>query len=127
MYKLTSTSLYAAASVELKKDDIIRLLDKFSKNMVVPVQVDEMIEEHTRSYGKAKLVLQDNKYYIEAEKEMMDRLLKIEVISAAQKKAHEQDQQGVQETTADVTLTLGQPQRNIDQKYEALRSRHLLE
>ena len=91
MYKLTSTSLYAAASVELKKDDLIRLLDKFSKSMVVLVEVDEMIEEHTRAYGKAKLVLQDNKYYIEAEKEMMDRLLKIEVISAARKKALEQD------------------------------------
>ena len=35
-YKLTSTSLYAAASVELKKDDILKILHKFSKNKVVP-------------------------------------------------------------------------------------------
>ena len=79
-YKLTSTSLYAAASVELKKDDIIKILDKFSKNASVPKDVEEMIDQHTRSYGKAKLILQNNKYYIEAEPEMMDKLLKIEAV-----------------------------------------------
>lgn len=35
-YRLTSTSLYSAASVELHKDDIIKILDKFCKNLEVP-------------------------------------------------------------------------------------------
>ena len=40
-YKLTSTSLYSAASVELNKDDIIKILDKFCKNLRVPEDVEE--------------------------------------------------------------------------------------
>ena len=42
-YKLTATSLYAAASVELQKDDIIRILQNFSKNDIVPLEVEGMI------------------------------------------------------------------------------------
>jgi DNA excision repair protein ERCC-3 len=56
-YKLTSTSLYAAASVELKKDDIISILNNFCKNLHVPKQVEEDIERYTNRYGKAKLIL----------------------------------------------------------------------
>lgn len=35
-YMLTPTSLYAAASVELKKEDIMKILNKFCKNKTVP-------------------------------------------------------------------------------------------
>ena len=56
-YKLTSTSLYAAASVELTREDIIKVLNNFCKNVIVPKDVEEMIEEHTNRYGKAKLIL----------------------------------------------------------------------
>lgn len=66
-YKLTPTSLYAAASVEFKQDFIIKILQNFCKNLNVPKQVEEEIEKHTNRYGKAKLILQQNKYYIEAE------------------------------------------------------------
>ena len=56
-YELTPTSLYAAASIELKKDDIIKILDNFCKNKNVPKQVEESIAECTNRYGKAKLIL----------------------------------------------------------------------
>jgi DNA excision repair protein ERCC-3 len=35
-YKLTPTSLYSAASVELKKEDIVKILNNFCKNEKVP-------------------------------------------------------------------------------------------
>mmetsp|Transcript_22815 Transcript_22815/g.35129 ORF Transcript_22815/g.35129 Transcript_22815/m.35129 type:complete len:103 (+) Transcript_22815:185-493(+) len=66
-YKLTPTSLFAAASVELKSEDIIMILDKLAKNAFVPINVKEMIFECTNRYGKVKLILQANKYFIEAE------------------------------------------------------------
>jgi DNA excision repair protein ERCC-3 len=56
-YKLTSTSLYAAASVEFTKDFIIKILNNFCKNLYVPKQVEEDIERYTSRYGKAKLIL----------------------------------------------------------------------
>ena len=57
MYRLTSTSLFAAASVELKKEDILKILLNFAKNQTIPKDVEEKIEQHTKSYGKAKLIL----------------------------------------------------------------------
>ena len=57
-YKLTPTSLYAAASVELKKEDIMKILYKFCKNKVIPQIMEQFIEDYTNRYGKAKLVLQ---------------------------------------------------------------------
>lgn len=73
-YKLTSTSLFAAASVELKSQDIIKILDNFCKNKIVPVKVREFVEENTNKYGKAKLILQAQKYFIEAEHGVMEEL-----------------------------------------------------
>ncbi len=40
-YRLTPTSLYSAASVELKKEDIIKILNNFCKNLTVPKDVEE--------------------------------------------------------------------------------------
>ena len=66
-YELTPTSLYSAASVELKFSDIVQILNKLCKNLIVPREVEEEIRNHTNNYGKAKLILQQNKYFIEAE------------------------------------------------------------
>lgn len=82
-YELTQTSLYAAASVELKKDDIINILDNFCKNEKVPETVKEMIENCTNRYGKAKLILQNNKYFIEAENQIMQEIKKIPLVATA--------------------------------------------
>jgi DNA excision repair protein ERCC-3 len=80
---MTSTSLYAAASVELKKEDIIKGLFNFCKNATVPAEVVEDIERYTNRYGKAKLILQQNKYYIEAEPKIMSELKKLDCIKQA--------------------------------------------
>ena len=79
-YKLTPTSLYAAASVELKKEDIMNILNKFCKNKVVPKDMEKFIEDYTNRYGKAKLVLQQNKYFIEAENSVLDEMRNIPII-----------------------------------------------
>jgi DNA excision repair protein ERCC-3 len=86
-YKLTPTSLYAAASVELKKEDIMNILNKFCKNKTVPKVMEKFIEDYTNRYGKAKLVLQQNKYFIEAENSVLDEMRKIPCIEEAIKKA----------------------------------------
>lgn len=65
-YKLTSYSLYAAASVGLKTEDIIDTMDRFSKNKI-PLSILSFIRSCTISYGKIKLVIRRGKYYIESQ------------------------------------------------------------
>lgn len=64
-YQITAYSLYAAVSVGLSTDDILSTLSYFSKN-IMPRSVKNFIVECTLSYGKIKLVIQFNKYFIEA-------------------------------------------------------------
>jgi len=65
-YRLTKFSLYAASSVGLSNEIILKVLDKFAKNEKIPQSVKEFIGLHSESYGKAKLVLKKNQYFIEA-------------------------------------------------------------
>ena len=75
-YKLTKFSLYAAASVGLTDVDIIGVLHRFCKNKELPQEVTDFIQLHCSSYGKAKIVLRSNQYFIEAKDRVtMDRLL----------------------------------------------------
>ncbi|KAH9945314.1 DNA helicase [Epithele typhae] len=64
-YKLTSYSLYAAVSVGLQTEDIIEVLNRLSK-VPVPESITTFIRERTLSYGKVKLVLKHNKYFVES-------------------------------------------------------------
>ena len=64
-YKLTAYSLYAAVSVGLQTEDIIEVLNRLSK-APVPESIVSFIRERTTSYGKVKLVLKHNKYFIES-------------------------------------------------------------
>ena len=59
-YKLTPSSLKAAASVNISTRDVISVLDKLSK-VKITEKFKEFIREATRNYGKAKLVLNQNK------------------------------------------------------------------
>ena len=59
-YVLTKYSIYAAASVGLSDKDIITVLSRLSKNKVIPRDVLDFITAHSKSYGKAKLVLRKN-------------------------------------------------------------------
>ncbi|KAF9762904.1 General transcription and DNA repair factor IIH helicase subunit XPB [Nosema granulosis] len=75
-YQITAYSLYAAVSVGLSTDDILSTLSHFSKNHL-PRSVKNFIVECTLSYGKVKLVIQFNRYYIEAvNKAVLDNLFK---------------------------------------------------
>jgi DNA excision repair protein ERCC-3 len=79
-YALTTHSLYAAVSVGLHPQDIINTLDRFLKTPL-PGSIRQFIESCTKSYGKVKLVLKNNKYFVESvDAELLQKLLKDEVI-----------------------------------------------
>lgn len=78
-YLLTPYSLYAAVSVGLSQEDILQVLYRLSKNAEIPQDVQFFINKYSSQYGKAKLVLKDNKYFIEAvDKKTITQLLDIE-------------------------------------------------
>ncbi|XP_038187109.1 general transcription and DNA repair factor IIH helicase subunit XPB [Arvicola amphibius] len=64
-YKLTAYSLYAAVSVGLQTSDITEYLRKLSKTGV-PNGIIQFIKLCTVSYGKVKLVLKHNRYFVES-------------------------------------------------------------
>ncbi|XP_014279590.1 general transcription and DNA repair factor IIH helicase/translocase subunit XPB isoform X1 [Halyomorpha halys] len=79
-YKLTAYSLYAAVSVGLETNDIIEYLKRLSKT-TIPSGIEEFIKLCTLSYGKVKLVLKHNKYFIESPfPDVLQKLLKDPVI-----------------------------------------------
>uniref|UniRef100_A0A671KAL7 General transcription and DNA repair factor IIH helicase/translocase subunit XPB n=1 Tax=Sinocyclocheilus anshuiensis TaxID=1608454 RepID=A0A671KAL7_9TELE len=79
-YKLTAYSLYAAVSVGLQTSDIIEYLQKLSKTSV-PDGIVQFIKLCTVSYGKVKLVLKHNRYFVEsAFPDVIQRLLQDTVI-----------------------------------------------
>ena len=79
---ITRYSLYAAASVGLTDQIIEDVLLRLCKNKEIPSQVHEFIVTHTSSYGKAKVVLKNNQYFIEAsDRQTMDKLIAIDAIS----------------------------------------------
>lgn len=79
-YKLTSYSLYAAVSVGLQTHDILEYLTRLSKASL-PDGIVQYIEMCTLSYGKVKLVLKHNRYFVESNHpECLQKLLKDPVI-----------------------------------------------
>ncbi|GMF07442.1 unnamed protein product [Ambrosiozyma monospora] len=88
-YKITAHSLYAAVSVGLQTDDILSVLNRLSK---VPVaeSVVNFIRQATVSYGKVKLVLKYNRYFVESpQADILQMLLKDEVIGPLRIKSSE--------------------------------------
>ncbi|KAA8900033.1 P-loop containing nucleoside triphosphate hydrolase protein [Sphaerosporella brunnea] len=75
-YKITAHSLYAAvASAGLTPEDLLGTLERFSK-IAVPKTIAQFIKDTTESYGKIKLVLKDNRYFIESkDPQMLQKLL----------------------------------------------------
>ncbi|CAB4279954.1 unnamed protein product [Prunus armeniaca] len=80
-YNLTPHSLYAAVSVGLETETIISVLNKLSKTKL-PKEMIDFIHGSTANYGKVKLVLKKNRYFVESPfPEVLKTLLKDEVIS----------------------------------------------
>ncbi len=63
-YRLTPYALYAAVSVGLDSESIIRALRKLCKT-ALPPQVPKFIRDCTKTYGKTKLVLKKGKYLVQ--------------------------------------------------------------
>jgi DNA excision repair protein ERCC-3 len=74
-YVISQYSLYAAASLGLSTEDIIFGLQRLAKNQV-PTEVSDFIKKHTQKCGKVKLLLKDQRYYIESPyKYVLDELI----------------------------------------------------
>ncbi|XP_010934928.1 general transcription and DNA repair factor IIH helicase/translocase subunit XPB1 isoform X2 [Elaeis guineensis] len=82
-YNLTPHSLYAAVSVGLETETIISVLNKLSKTKL-PREMIDFIHASTANYGKVKLVLKKNRYFVESPiPEVLKTLLRDEVIARA--------------------------------------------
>lgn len=93
-------SLYAAISVGLSPIDIINNLEKFSKSKL-PASLKEWITDSTSSFGKVKLVLKHNAYYIESsDPKVLQTLLNDEVIGPCRI-------EGTEELTKEKAPTMG--------------------
>ena len=79
-YALTVHSLYAAVSVGLLPQDIINFLDRLSKTPL-PEEIKRFILDCTKAFGKVKLVLKHNRFFLETpDNAVLERLLEDEVI-----------------------------------------------
>lgn len=82
-YKLTPYSLYAAVATNIETESIIGVLERLSKN-ALPPQVKKFVRDCTSKYGKAKLVLKHNKFFVESEfPEVLRELLRDPTIAQA--------------------------------------------
>lgn len=78
--------MYAAVSVGLETNDIIEYLKRLSKTSI-PDGIIEFITVCTLSYGKVKLVLKHNRYFIESQHpDILQKLLKDPVIGSCRLK-----------------------------------------
>jgi DNA excision repair protein ERCC-3 len=78
-YRITKPSLHAAMSVGLETKDI-EVLSRLSK-IPLPQRLINRIEDWTSSYGKIRLVLKHNRYFLESTvPEFLRTLLNDEVI-----------------------------------------------
>ncbi|KAG5360253.1 DNA repair helicase RAD25 [Yarrowia sp. B02] len=93
-YRITTYSLYAAVSVGLETSDIISVLNRLSK-VPVPKSIINFIHSCTKSYGKVKLVLKHNRYFVESSQaDVLQMLLKDPVIGPLRLEASEQSTTG---------------------------------
>lgn len=81
-YRLTENSLYAAVAV-FDTESIIKFLGRLCKTEL-PIEVANYVRECTYTFGKAKIVLKDNNFYIESKyQEILRELLKNPIIRNA--------------------------------------------
>jgi len=116
-YKLTSYSLYAAVSVGLQTHDITGYLTRLCKTSI-PEGIIKYIEMCTLSYGKVKLVLKHNRYFVESSHpETLQHLLKDPVIQDCRLRITDD---GGQTKTADL-ITEAEPSKTVIPQFATLR------
>ena len=88
-YALTPHSLYAAVSVGLETNTILSVLNRLSKTQL-PTEIEDFVRVSTQNYGKVKLVLQKNRFFLEsAYPDVLRKLLKVRlVVDAAAGRYH---------------------------------------
>ncbi|KAK9830608.1 hypothetical protein WJX81_004839 [Elliptochloris bilobata] len=92
-YVLTPHSLYAAVSVGLDTQTIITVLNRLSK-VALPDEIREFVRASTGNYGKVKMVLQRNKFFVEsAYPKVLRKLLKDPTIQQA--RVTDEDDEGL--------------------------------
>ena len=94
---------------------IIKTLRNFSKLSKLPREVKDYIRECTKSYGKAQLVLKNNRYFIETEYEgILDDLLQLKTVKAAADAVGQNMPQPVKPAQADELGFEEQDRRNCE-------------
>lgn len=89
IYRLTENSLYAAVAVSITTDAIIKVLNKLCKTEV-PNEVIQFIKKSTYTFGKAKIVLKDNTFFIESKyPDVLRELLRNPVIRSSREMKEE--------------------------------------
>lgn len=82
-YALTPHSLYAAVSVGLETETILSVLNRLSKTFM-PREIEDFVRASTSNYGKVKIVLQKNRFFLESPyPEVLRTLLEDDVIAEA--------------------------------------------
>lgn len=104
-YVITKPSLHAAMSVGLETNDIIEVLSRLSK-IPLPHGLISRIREWTSSYGKIKLILKHNRYWLESSvPAYLEQLLNDEVIRTC--RVHRDEEQ------SEVTFGVDKAQRDF--------------
>ncbi|KAF2769763.1 DNA repair helicase rad25 [Teratosphaeria nubilosa] len=81
-YTISTHSLFAAVSVGLNEAEILERLDTFSKTKL-PEGIINFVKNSTSSFGKVRLVLKHNRYFVESsEAAILQKLLRESAIAA---------------------------------------------
>ena len=79
-YEMNEFSLYSAASMQIDTDEILIILENISKNFLQE-ELKEYIINNTKSYGKARIILKNNRFFIMCKnEEILNNVLKIQEI-----------------------------------------------
>ena len=82
-YQITTYSMYCAVSLGLSSSEIIRVLKILSKSNISPTLIDQ-IKATCSTVGKIKLVLLNNRYFIEStDLNILKELLRDDIFSSA--------------------------------------------
>lgn len=127
-YRLTPYSLYAAVSVGLETEDIIQVLSRLCKTQLQP-EITAFIRSCTVSYGKVKLVLKFNRYWIESSSTgTLQLLLKDPIIS--QSRVAEGDifaDKAIKASSASISLLKQEDSSSMDYIEDATNDNTILE
>lgn len=66
-FEINAASLYASVTLGFTAEEIISRLEKFNKFEKITSNIKKFIEDTTSSFGKCRLVLKENNYFLESD------------------------------------------------------------